>query len=167
MQTLQPCKQLTPQVAKQSYLPWPLPSSPFPSPSPSLLSPPLPEQAARAQSSGQGWFPVIPSLLSLWLPPFSCLALPSGPLAPWGVDSPLGGFVTSKTALLRFLASPARLRPEDFKKFNPRAWWALQGPRSLITPLPLWGAGRTVEFAKQPETPGSPSQGKKELPKVG
>lgn len=131
-----------------------------------ILSPPLPAGlVAPVQSSrpvrASSFFP---SLLSSWLPLFSRLALPSGPLAPWEADSTLGGSVTLKAALV-FLPLVPISNLETSGSTTP---WHGGCRRGLGLPSPPpRGAGRTVEFSKEPETPGGPSQGKKELPGGG
>lgn len=76
MRALQPSKQLTPHVAKQSYWPRPLPSSPLPSP-PSRSGGPCAERPASAGFFFHS-FPAFP----LGFSPLASWHCPRGPWLP-------------------------------------------------------------------------------------
>lgn len=158
----QPSKELTPQAAKQSYLPLSVPS-PFC---------PLSEQADRplAHSSWPGWFRSFAlSLLSLLSSP---LRLPES--CPWGPCLPgewtaLGWLCHFRGSFTQFpwLSCPIS-NLETSGRMTTWPGGSCGGLSiSFLSPLPSPGAGRTEEVSKEPETSGSPSQGKKEPPEAG
>lgn len=135
-----------------------------PSSFPSWSGPDSPGAEQRASAGSLSFLPCSPSRL----PSLAARALHSGPLARWGVDSTLGGSVTLKAALPSVIAAPAPSPPWRLPEVQPHG---LVGPAeasaSLPFPSPLpWGC-RTVGFPTELETPGSPSQRKRELPEGG